>query len=232
MAIELARYLSDQLARLPKDHPDRKLFETDLARVAKYNERKNRSRSTETPSTEAPVFTERTRETLEAAGALIYDKKGESIEDQLQAGRNFWHVVDVDRVRKTPSTFGQVAIFPTRHEFFLQGSFNRSLPKQLMLAEADAVDLRERLGDERVDIVIPKVAADITDVTFQHLDATGQRLFGNEFDLLYGRTQMPTTGSVVASVGYFGADDGPSVHDWFAGSGSPRVGAVRWVVPK
>mgnify|MGYP001182391133 CR=1 FL=1 len=58
MAAELGKFLSDQLARLPHDHPDRRFLEGLAASVAAYGDRIVAEVATP-GSTERPVSTER-----------------------------------------------------------------------------------------------------------------------------------------------------------------------------
>jgi hypothetical protein len=70
MATELGKFFSDQLARLPQDHPDRRFLEGLATSVAAYNERTTPG-VTPTEPTERPVSTEReTQERVRFSGRL------------------------------------------------------------------------------------------------------------------------------------------------------------------
>lgn len=234
MAIEFERDLTYRLVQLPPDHPDRKFLEGELSRF-----RKHTAKSQETRPDDAPTFSEGAREAIENADGMIYEKKGESIEDQKNAERPFSVGIGYkhlpDHVRETPSTYGQVAIFPNPQEFFVPRSFWLPVQAQLKLVAQDAASLRQRLGVEDIDEVIPEVAADLTDITFQHFDKTGQKLFEAfplEFDPHFGVTQMPMSSLHIVSVGEFRDIYGIDVRGVTAENGAPGAGAVRWVVPR
>src|SRR3989344_5156354 len=170
-------------------------------------------------------FTDTEKEALIADGALIYIPKGETIptqgEAQTRKGKpSFWFVVEAGHlVLAVPSRQVEMAIYPVPDKFFVPNSFDRSVEKQEEAVEKDAADLRKRLCQESIGEIIPDEASTLTDITFQHLDATGKWLFGpdyvkaQELDWVYGRTKNPTNkaGSNVACVGRAGPDHGVDV---------------------
>jgi len=186
-------------------------------------------------------FTEEEKEALRNNGAVIYTLRGETIQSQKEAQNakgkpSFGDIIDAGkRLLAVPAKQCQVAIFPTPDEFFVPGSFNKNTQTQERLAAEDA----KRLGLESVTQIIPDTAATLTEITFQHLDATGGWLFGEEYaaacglEWVYGRTKNPTnsSGSHVAYVGDARPVSGLGVHDWHRGRGRRYVGAVRLVVP-
>lgn len=190
-------------------------------------------------------FTDEEKERLLRDGALIYLPLGETIPAQRERQKtkdkpSFWYVIEAgDRLLALPSKQVEIAIYPDPKRFFVPESFNKNLRRQEELVAKDAADLRKRLGLEGISEIIPSEAATLTDITFQHLDATGIWLFGREFasanglDWVYGRTKNPTNsaGSVVAYVGNADPDGGLSVDDWSRGRGDHFVGAVCLVVP-
>ena len=74
-------------------------------------------------------------------------------------------------------------------------------------------------------------APDYVELVFAHLDATGVRLFGKDYDYRYTRTKTPTVGSRVADVGRFNADYGLHVDNLRRGSGNSHVWVSPLVVP-
>lgn len=196
----------------------------------------------ETP-TNPVTFTEQERETLVADGAVLYLPTGETIKDQRAAGRKFWHVADGfkegerNRLTEFPSRRIEVAIYPGPERFFVPGSFNKTTDQQDVLAQQDAEEIRKRLGLENIGIVRPE-ASEVTEVMFKHFDTTKARLLGETFReqasgyLPYIRTNTPTnkSGSNLASVGYFSADDGPRVDDWYRDVHRVFLAAARWLV--
>lgn len=187
-------------------------------------------------------FTEEEKEALRNNGAVIYTLGGETILSQKEAQRakrkpSFVYVVNAgERLLAVPAKQCQVAIFPAPEEFFVPCSFSKDTQTQERLAAEDA----KRLGLESVTQIIPDEAATLTEITFQHQDATGVWLFGKEYaaaqglDWVHGRTKNPTnsSGSGVAGVGDADPDDGLIVGGWIRGDGHLLVGAVRLVVPK
>ncbi|OGD96799.1 hypothetical protein A3F02_00225 [Candidatus Curtissbacteria bacterium RIFCSPHIGHO2_12_FULL_38_9b] len=203
----------------------------------------------EVPAVEAlrlrESFTDTEWEALIADGALIYRPLAQTIptqrEKQTKKGKkSFSYVVDAgDRINAVPSRPVEFAIYPAPDRFFVPGSFDRSVKQEERDVAGDAQDLRERLGLENITEIIPDEASTLSDITFQHLDATGRWLFGPEYakaqglDWVYGRTKNATNpaGSLVADVGNAKADNGLDVGGWDRDYGRRNVGAVRLVVP-
>ena len=203
---------------------------------------------TQTPVVEALTlrekFTDAEKEALIADGALIYTLRGETItaqrESQAKKGKPaFRDVVEGgDRTLVIPSRQIEIAIYPAPDKFFVSGSFTRNVREQEALVAADAGDLRKRLG-KGLGEMIPDEASTFTDITFQHLDATGDWLFGQRYaeaqglSRVYGRTKNPTnsSGSSVANVGAANPDRGLHVGRWPRDYGDRSVGAVPIVVP-
>ena len=72
---------------------------------------------------------------------------------------------------------------------------------------------------------------DYAELAFQHLDATGDYLFGKQYDFNYAITKTPTTGSKVAYVGWFSSKYGLTVSEWSRDGYRGSVYAVPLVVP-
>jgi hypothetical protein len=192
-------------------------------------------------------FTDAEREALIADGAFIYFPLGETIPAQREAQAKkgnpaFRYVIEAgDRLLAVPSRQVEVAIYPAPERFFVPGSFNKNVELQEKLVAKDAEDLRKRLGLEGISEIIPDEAATLSDITFQHLDATGKWLFGQEYAevqglswvCVCGRTKNPTnsSGSCVAGVGGADPGHGLDVSDWYRDGDHDGLGAIRLVVP-
>lgn len=181
---------------------------------------------------EAPVeikrFSQEAREALEKQGFVIYGLTGQSLKTLRDSGRKFW----TDWHKELPdfealgSMRSEVAIIPSK--LFLPESNNKTLLQQ----EAMVEELSQEVGKkvQGVKAIIGE-APDYEELAFAHLDATKEYLFGEEDYYNYARTKTPTSGSNVASVGSFSADDGLFVNDWLAGIGLDDVPAAPLVVP-
>ena len=183
---------------------------------------------------EVSRFNDVDREALLKAGALIYELTGETIEDQQGAGRKFWYVTDGgDKLLEKPSRRGEIAIFPDPNEFFIPESGGKSLADQEKLASRDTKALQKRLNTKGLKVIIPEEASTLTEITFKHLEETGEWLFGERYGYNYGRTKNSTnkSGSSVAVVGSAFLDNGLFVNDWDRGDGFDSVRVVRLVVP-
>lgn len=163
-----------------------------------------------------PRFSDLERSRLLDECASIYLLSGTTIPQQREAqtakGKpSFWYVTEgVESLLVLPSRSIEVAIFPDPERFFAPGSFDKSTARQEQIVREDAQkQLQARLGLPGVTQIVPDEAATLTDLTFQHLDATGKWLFGPEYaqaqglSWVYGRTKNRTNkiGSCVAGVG-------------------------------
>lgn len=191
-------------------------------------------------------FSDEEKRALKEDKALVYGLEGTTIAAQrelrtAEGKPSFYFVLDAgDRLVGRPSRLSEVAIYPQTDKFFIPGTENKDLATQERMVQKDADDLRKRLGQEGIDVVIPEEAATLTEVTFKHLEETGEWLFGKKYtrahklDFIYGRTKNPTneSGSHVAHVGGADPDDGLDVFDWHRGYGDDFLLAVRLVVPR
>ena len=121
----------------------------------------------------------------------------------------------------------EVAIKPDA--LFIPKSNNKTLRQQEGMVAKFSTDLSKKV--KGVEAIIGE-APDYVELAFAHLDATGDRLFGEKYDYNYARTKTPTVGSSVALVGHFNAVDGLVVNHWHRGLGSSDVFASPLVVPK
>lgn len=191
-------------------------------------------------------FNDEEKQALIGDGAIVYELVGETINSQKISQKakekpSFWFVTSgSERLVGRPSRLSEVAIYPDPERFFIENSGSKNLTDQEELAEKDGESLRNRLGLQGITVVVPDEASTLTEVTFKHLDETGDWLFGQKYaqahdlDWIYGRTKNPTNanGSGVAYVGYVVVGDGLDVSSWYADLGTRYVWAVRLVVPK
>ncbi|KKQ95123.1 MAG: hypothetical protein A3C27_00750 [Candidatus Levybacteria bacterium RIFCSPHIGHO2_02_FULL_39_36] len=267
MAAELdqLRRQADQLAKQfkQKGYPD--LADTLSADAKSYGARAKIARKLGMPehfsSPTAPVpletptvieqltiresFTDVEREALIADGALIYTPLGETItaqkDSRAKKGKpSFAYLTTSEnRLVAVPSRKVEIAIYPAPERAFVPDSFSKGVEGQDKAVAVDAVELRQRLGQEGLGQIIPGEASTVTDIVFQHEEATGQWLLGSEYaaaqglNYVYTRTKNPTnsTGSDVAYVGDAGPGYGVFVDHWGRGSGRRDIGVLRMVVP-
>ena len=189
----------------------------------------------QTPKETAPVevkrFSDEAREALTKEGYVIYTLTGGSIRSQRETGRKFWSTWHKDSQYEAFETQGsmhsEVAIKPDA--LFIPNSNNKILKQQENLVGKFSKDLGKKV--KGVEAIMGE-APDYVELAFAHLDATGDRLFGEKYGYNYARTKTPTVGPSVAVVGRFGAVAGLDVDDWDRGDGYGDVFASPLVVPK
>jgi hypothetical protein len=125
-----------------------------------------------------------------------------------------------------PSMRTEVAVNP--RALFLPDSNHKTLSEQQALIS----QFSAKIGSE-VSGVVAKLggASDYAELAFAHERATGDRLFGRDYDYDYTRTTTPTDGFSVALVGNFG-DLGLSVFYWHCNLSDAYVWAAPLVVPE
>lgn len=178
-------------------------------------------------------FSKEEEKALKTEGKAIYTLTGETIQDQKDAGRKFWYITPSEggKLLVLHSRLSQVAFDPRPNKFFLPKSNNHTLDEQLEMITEYSYRLQKRLGIQTIEAIMGE-APDYTQLAFTHLDATGERLFGEKYDLYFARTKTSTVGSDVADVGGFSADHGLRVDRWHRGSGDDDGFASPLVVPK
>ncbi len=225
MAVELEKTAREILGRLPKDDPDRKFIAGILDVTEGYNAKPRDSKEV---SVEARKFSPEAREALEKAGYVVYELTGQSIGSLREAGRRFWSTWHQDRpeFEALNSIGSEVAINPS--QLFLPDSNRKTLKEQ----EAMIAQFSKKLAKQVSGVkAIMGEAPDYVESYFAHLDATGQHLFGKEYDYGYARTKTPTSGSDVAYVGSAFPVFGLDVHRWHRDRGHDDVFAAPLVVP-
>lgn len=172
-------------------------------------------------------FSDEAREQLAKERYIIYSLTGQSIKTLKDAGRRFWSTwhKEYPDFEALQSRLSEVAINPK--QLSLVKSKNKTFSQQLGLVARFSQDLsRKVLGVEAIIAEAP----DYIELAFAHLDATGQRLFGEDFDSGYARTVTPV-GDRVADVGNFNAASGLHVVRWHPDDWSDRLWAAPLVVP-
>lgn len=185
----------------------------------------------ETTPVEVRRFSDEVRETLTKEGYAIYALSGQSIRALRELGRKFWSTWHTDSQYEAFETKGsmasEVAVKPDA--LFIPRSNNKTLKEQEDLIAKFSGDLGKKI--KGVEAIMGE-APDYVELVFAHLDATGDRLFGEKYDYNYARTKTPTVDPYVAFVGCFDAVYGLRVGHWHRGYGNGRVFASPLVVPK
>ena len=189
----------------------------------------------ETAPVEVKRFTDEAREALQKEGYRIHQLTGESIRTLRSGGRKFlstWHQeAQYEGFETLGSMHSELAIQPDPEKFLLHKSNNSTLEEQLEMIAEYSHTLQRKLRDQALEAIMGE-APDYSELAFVHLDATGVRLFGENYGYNYARTKTPTVGSHVALVGRFDAAIGLYVLDWHRGLSPSRVFASPLVVPK
>lgn len=171
---------------------------------------------------------------LERNHAVVYEPFDTSIAKLLTEGRRFWFIPSQqEEFLNLTSRPTQVAIFPDRRQFYVPGSNDLSLPRQI---EALRVDMEEviknnnRMGIGGVEGIIGDVATHCG-LVFKHLDTTGVRLHGRDYGFRYGRTDTPTVETRVAAVGNFSELSGLYIFHWPVNRDLQSIWVVRLLLP-
>lgn len=183
--------------------------------------------SREVPTLKIARFTSETRQKLEEAGYRVHALTGQSIKTFHDAGKPFWSTWHRDRpeLEAMTSRLSEVAVNPD--QLFLPDSNRKTLKEQ----EAMVKKFSKALKIDGVEAIVGEMP-DYVELAFTHFDTTGERLFGQKYNYNYARTKTPTSGSNVAHVGHFSADNGLRVSNWNRDRGYGGVFAAPLVVPK
>ena len=179
-------------------------------------------------------FSEEAREALRDKGFVIYELNGESIEDQVKAGRQFWsdNHFGFDSL---PSRSSEVAINP--NQLFLPHAKQGELAYQEKLLEVFNDQASNRIAG--VEAVVGS-APDYTSLAFAHLDATTKKgepdyLFGENYGCLFTRTSTPNKydDRLLVHVGNFTPQYGGLrvVDDWYKKHGYQGISLAPLFVP-
>lgn len=179
-------------------------------------------------------FTDEEKEALKKVRlTAIYSLTGETIVDQIEKGRKFWHVAgSINSSLLTLRSFqGDVAVDLRPNKFYLPKSNYLALDEQLEMVDEYSHDLQRKLRTSSIEAILGQ-APDYTELVFAYRDATGKRLFGYKYNFSYTRTQTSTAGSSFANVGNYGAVMGLDVYDWDKDYGDVSIYAVPLIVAK
>lgn len=144
-------------------------------------------------------FSDEARKWLDEEKYLVYSLTGKSIRTFREAGYSFWSTWhnNYPYFEALTSQLSEVAI--RLDQLFLPGSNSKTLHKQLGMVARKSVDLSRQAGG--IQAVIGR-SPDYVELAFNHLDATGQRLFGRDFDY-YLTTTVTSIGNEITNVGLF-----------------------------
>jgi|SRR3989344_1867263 len=230
--VHLARSLEVQEAfrgRLGKVHPQHPHLAAIDVRIEDA-----RARLASDGSPLARNFTSGALKDIKRAHGVVFDPFETSLAGLRVAKRPLWISYEGEEFMNLVSRPTQVAIFPHRKDFYVPESNNLSLPDQGQLLEVDLEEvIKKKWGVGGMDFAIGDVATHAA-LPFAYLErpeSKGVRLHGRDYDYKFARTDTPTVGSRVASVGYFFDRRGLYVRDWRAGDGYGNVWAVRLGVP-
>jgi hypothetical protein len=192
-------------------------------------------------------FDRNERETLLKDGAYIYGLAGEtmSLQIEIQKQKGWPSFTYIEKPNEEfllkPSLISEVAIYPDPNKFFIPNSGMAMLYEQEELTKDDTKDLRQRLQLPGISVIIPKEVSTLTEITFKHLDGTGNWLFGCEYALahnlksIYGRTKdsVDEHDPNTAAVGGIGVtpSKGLGVVAWPRNLPMINLWAVRLIVP-
>jgi len=175
-------------------------------------------------------FSDEAREALTKDGYVIYVLNGQSIRAHREAGKKFWSTWHEDRryadFETQSSISSEVAINPDA--LFIPKSNRKKISEQQNMIVKFSTDFGKKV--KGVGAVMGN-AADYVGLAFAHLDATGERLFGEKYGYNWTRTKTPVEGLVVR-VGRFDAGYGLHVRRCSPDSGVSYIFAAPLVVPK
>lgn len=178
---------------------------------------------------EVKIFSPKSKEALVGKGYVIYLLRKQSIVMMRTAGRRFYASLiggDLPKdVLNLVSMQSEVAINPNR----------LFLPNTNFKIQEEQEEMLGRFSQE-LQRQIPGVCAilgeapDYLDIVFQHLDITGEKLFGERQDFHYTRTKTRTVGRHGIIVGHH-SEEGINITDWFSTSPGERLWAAPLIKP-
>lgn len=168
-------------------------------------------------------FSEEAKEALKKKGYIIYELTGQSVKSFRDKGKKFWSSWHQNtKLEDLTSMLCEIAINP--NQLFLPNSNNKTFSQQVKLVS----DFSDKLDKEveGVKAIIGEIP-DYVELAFQHLNKTGEYLFGITYKYDYVRTKTPTAGNCVADVGGFHAEGGIRIGEW----GRDRPQSRLWISP-
>ncbi len=175
-------------------------------------------------------FSDEARAALKEDGYIINTLTGQSIASLREAGRKIlrtWGNRYDLQFEALTSEQSEVAINPSR--LTLPNSNNKTLVQQEKMIKQFSIELGKKIPGVEA---IMGGAPDYTDLAFTHLDATGECLFGENYNYDSARSNTPTADGLVALVGDFFSVHGTLVLHWHSVFGHAYDFAVPLVVPK
>lgn len=185
----------------------------------------------EAKAKEIKRLTDEQKEALKRLGlSEVIPFSGRSIKVWREEGKPFWSTWHQEpqfaEFESMSSMLSEVAINP--NQLFLPGSNRKTLKEQEEMVEKFSRDLAKKVPG--VKAIIGE-APDYVELAFQHLDKTGEYLFGKKYNYDYTRTKTKTVESAVADVGSFDSDGGLHVRHWYRGNRLDVLWASPLVVP-
>ena len=176
-------------------------------------------------------FSDEARDALINAGYIIYALSGQSVRNHYEQGRKFsstWHRYDqYEAFENKASMISEVAIKPRTP--FIPDSNNKTQKQQEDLIIKFSNDLSVEI--KGVEAIMGE-APDYVELAFAHLDSTGDRLFGENYDYNCARTKTLTSSSSGVLVGDFRDDYGLDIDTWFPDEGDTDIFAYPLIVPR
>lgn len=182
-------------------------------------------------------FSDKAGGALKEHGLIIYTLTGDTVSGALSDGRIIRNQLrDVYDFEFSPSRLSEVAINPK--VLGLHNSNNKTLTEQELMVAGYSEMLQARSGIPGIKAIIGQVP-DYVELVFAHLDATGERLFGQRTEKGYFSARTITRsiramrGNTpwVADVGKFFPNFGLEISEWNQDEGRESLYAVPLIVP-
>lgn len=187
--------------------------------------------SNERNSADIVRFAPETSRSLIDMGYAIYPLGRKSLRWHRNAGypvRSSLYL-DFPALEELQSRSSEVAINPSR--LFLPVSNRRTLEQQSEMVKSFSQELSSRWNIAGARAIIGTMP-DYVELTFAHLEATGEYLFGEADGYNCARTQTPTIKEHFAVVGIFFANAGLMVDHRHAIFGDADVHAAPMILPE
>lgn len=172
-------------------------------------------------------FTNEQKKALKRLGfSRIYPFTGLSIRNWREKGKPFWSTWYQDpqfaEFENMPSKLSEVAINP--NQLFLPNSNRKTLEEQEAMIKRFSKELATKVPGVKAVI---EEAPDYVELAFQHLERTGEYLFGKKYNFYSTRTKTIIFGSFVINIGDFHLRGGLDI----SGSYRDRRRDDLWVSP-
>lgn len=224
MAKEAARYIADLLKRLPKDHPDREILESELQIINNHLEKREAEARSELG--DGASFSDEARRAFVQKDLTAIPLTGQSVRGYKELGKRFrsaWHDTRPE-FELLPSRRSEVAFIPG---LFLPGSNNKTLEQQKQMVEEYSEELKKEI--EGVEAIIG-TAPDYIELALRYQEETGEYLFGKNYGGSYTRTTTQVYENLFACVGEFQVA-GLTILNRNPGDGFTQVSVAPLIVP-